>query len=61
MAAPEIKRYKYDDYKKWEGNWEINEVKIFENKNEFKEVKFQNEFEFEWNDCKSKIDFLKVF
>ena len=42
-------------------NPENNEVKIFENKNEFKEVKFQNEFEFEWNDCRSKIDFLKVF
>ncbi len=38
-----------------------DEVKIFENKNGFEEVEFKNEYEFKWEECKSKIDFSKVF
>jgi len=41
-------------------NPENNEVKIFENKGEFKEVKFDKKFKFSWDDCSAKINFEKV-
>ena len=42
-------------------NPENKEVKIFENKKEFKEVNFDKKFKFKWNDCSAKINFEKVF
>jgi Uma2 family endonuclease len=42
-------------------NPENKEVKIFKNENGYKEIKFDKSFEFEWNGCKTKIDFERVF
>jgi len=42
-------------------NPENDEVKIFENKDGFEEVKFDKKFKFNWDKCSSKINFEKVF
>ena len=68
MGALKLKnlQYTYDNYKLWEGDWELNDLKAKVYKLDFKEYDRQGDFtketyNFEDTLCNVKIDFEKVF